>query len=189
LAPPIEVDPLRGSRRATASNLDTLLDRGVGREVRMLLSFQRPSHLFRRGAPSYRHAESELDPERTAEYSAQPPQLGGAARRRGQLLLGPDRTGSDGSERAGGAIDRGIPPASGGATGRRWRSERPVPERAAAQCGRSDRPVPDEYNPARGMDRPGARQAQPAANEAWSAPNEAPASRSGPGRFSPPRPG
>jgi len=35
---------------ATASNLDTHLDRGVGRRVRMLLSFQRPSHLFERGS-------------------------------------------------------------------------------------------------------------------------------------------
>src|SRR5690242_30899 len=54
LAPPIEVGPASGPCRATASNLDTLLDRGVGRRVRMLLSFQRPSHLFGRGAPSYR---------------------------------------------------------------------------------------------------------------------------------------
>ncbi len=38
----------RGASRATASNLDTHLDRGVGRRVRMLLSFQRPSHLFGR---------------------------------------------------------------------------------------------------------------------------------------------
>ena len=37
---------------ATASNLDTHLDRGVGRSVRMLLSFQRPSHLFGKGLPS-----------------------------------------------------------------------------------------------------------------------------------------
>ena len=35
-----------GTGRATASNLDTLLDRGFGRRVRMLLSFQRPSHPF-----------------------------------------------------------------------------------------------------------------------------------------------
>jgi hypothetical protein len=40
--------PVRASR-ATASNLDTHLDRGFGRRVRMLLSFQRPSHLFGRG--------------------------------------------------------------------------------------------------------------------------------------------
>jgi hypothetical protein len=45
--------PAKG-RRATASNLDTLLDRGFGRRVRMLLSFQRPSHLFGKGVPSYR---------------------------------------------------------------------------------------------------------------------------------------
>jgi len=37
---------------ATASNLDTHLDRGFGRRVRMLLSFQRPSHLFGKGVPS-----------------------------------------------------------------------------------------------------------------------------------------
>ena len=39
----------KGPVDATASNLDTLLDRGFGRRVRMLLSFQRPSHLFGRG--------------------------------------------------------------------------------------------------------------------------------------------
>jgi hypothetical protein len=42
----------QGADRATASNLDTHLDRGVGRRVRMLLSFQRPSHLFGKVAPS-----------------------------------------------------------------------------------------------------------------------------------------
>ncbi len=40
---------IRWTDRSAASNLDTLLDRGVGRRVRMLLSFQRPSHLFKRG--------------------------------------------------------------------------------------------------------------------------------------------
>ena len=39
--------PRRGVR-AAASNLDTQLDRRFGRRVRMLLSFQRPSHLFRK---------------------------------------------------------------------------------------------------------------------------------------------
>ena len=53
LAPPTE-RPHEGTCRATASNLDTLLDRGIGRSVRMLLSFQRPSHLFGKGAPSDR---------------------------------------------------------------------------------------------------------------------------------------
>jgi len=48
LAPPSE-EPSVWVARATASNLDTLLDRGVDRVVRMLLSFQRPSHLFGRG--------------------------------------------------------------------------------------------------------------------------------------------
>jgi hypothetical protein len=47
LAPPFEVIRER-TIRATASNLDTHLDRGIGRKVRMLLSFQRPSHLFRK---------------------------------------------------------------------------------------------------------------------------------------------
>jgi len=42
----------RRTGRATASNLDTHLDRGFGRRVRMLLSFQRPSHLFGKGIPS-----------------------------------------------------------------------------------------------------------------------------------------
>jgi hypothetical protein len=40
----------RRTGRATASNLDTHLDRGFGRRVRMLLSFQRPSHLFGKGS-------------------------------------------------------------------------------------------------------------------------------------------
>jgi len=44
--------PSVGSR-TTASNLDTLLDRGVGRRVRMLLSFQRPSHRFVEGHPPW----------------------------------------------------------------------------------------------------------------------------------------
>jgi hypothetical protein len=48
LAPPYE-RPSMWAGRATASNLDTLLDRGVGRRVRMLLSFQRPSHRSRKG--------------------------------------------------------------------------------------------------------------------------------------------
>jgi len=56
LAPSLE-ETQRASG-ATASNLDTLLGQ-VGREVRMLLSFQRPSHLFRklillRGRPRHR---------------------------------------------------------------------------------------------------------------------------------------
>ena len=42
----------RPGRPTTASNLDTLLGRGNDREVRMLLSFQRPSHLFKKGFPS-----------------------------------------------------------------------------------------------------------------------------------------
>ena len=40
------------TKATAASNLDTLLGRGIGREVRMLLSFQRPSHLFKKGIPS-----------------------------------------------------------------------------------------------------------------------------------------
>jgi hypothetical protein len=47
---------------ATASNLDTLLDRGVGREVRMLLSFQRPSHLFEKVVPSRGAPGNRPDP-------------------------------------------------------------------------------------------------------------------------------
>jgi hypothetical protein len=61
----------RGVIRATASNLDTLLDRGFGRRVRMLLSFQRPSHPFRK---VFLLKRSVRDPtwisERTDEYSA-----------------------------------------------------------------------------------------------------------------------
>ena len=60
----------RRAGRATASNLDTHLDRGFGRKVRMLLSFQRPSHLFGRGfLPGARPKPSPI-PERTGEYSA-----------------------------------------------------------------------------------------------------------------------
>jgi hypothetical protein len=40
------------TKATAASNLDTLLGRGNDREVRMLLSFQRPSHLFKKGFPS-----------------------------------------------------------------------------------------------------------------------------------------
>jgi hypothetical protein len=70
LAPPFELVRKR-TVRATASNLDTHLDRGIGRKVRMLLSFQRPSHLFRkvillRGAPGSLNSA----PGRTDEYSA-----------------------------------------------------------------------------------------------------------------------
>jgi hypothetical protein len=45
---PSALRPASGAIESTASNLDTLLDRGFGRRVRMLLSFQRPSHRFRR---------------------------------------------------------------------------------------------------------------------------------------------
>ena len=48
---------LKGPVDATASNLDTLLDRGIGRRVRMLLSFQRPSHLWGRGFLPTAHPE------------------------------------------------------------------------------------------------------------------------------------
>jgi hypothetical protein len=63
--------PVRAGR-ATASNLDTHLDRGVGRRVRMLLSFQRPSHLFGRGFLPGGASETSPIPERTGEYSARP---------------------------------------------------------------------------------------------------------------------
>ncbi len=57
--------------RSTASNLDTLLDRGVGRRVRMLLSFQRPSHLFRKGFLLRGAPGSPIRfPGRTDKYSA-----------------------------------------------------------------------------------------------------------------------
>jgi hypothetical protein len=55
LAPPIQQSVrIVGS---TASNLDTLLDRGFDRRVRMLLSFQRPSH------PSGRSSSSNGAPD------------------------------------------------------------------------------------------------------------------------------
>ena|SRR5436305_13198293 len=58
-------------QRATASNLDTLLDRRVGREVRMLLSFQRPSRLSGRGFPPMGAPGIRVRvPGRTGEYSA-----------------------------------------------------------------------------------------------------------------------
>jgi hypothetical protein len=52
--------PVRAAR-ATASNLDTHLDRGFGRRVRMLLSFQRPSHLFGRGFLPGGASETKFD--------------------------------------------------------------------------------------------------------------------------------
>ena len=66
---------------ATASNLDTHLDRGVGRRVRMLLSFQRPSHLFGKGIPPRGASETVPISERTGEYSARIATWGAAARR------------------------------------------------------------------------------------------------------------
>ena len=48
----------RRAGRSTASNLDTHLDRGIGRRVRMLLSFQRPSRPLRKGFPSRGCAEA-----------------------------------------------------------------------------------------------------------------------------------
>ena len=61
----------KGVVRATASNLDTLLDRGFGRRVRMLLSFQRPSHPFRKVVLHKRRVRNpNRIPERTDEYSA-----------------------------------------------------------------------------------------------------------------------
>jgi hypothetical protein len=69
--------------RATASNLDTLLDRGVGRRVRMLLSFQRPSHPFKKVIPPQTaHPGPNRVPERTDHYSAQ---IHPAARRGGPV--------------------------------------------------------------------------------------------------------
>ena len=69
MAPPSERS--NTTKRATASNLDTLLDRGIGRRVRMLLSFQRPSHPFRK---VFLLKRSVRDPtwisERTDQYSA-----------------------------------------------------------------------------------------------------------------------
>ena len=70
--------PVRAGR-ATASNLDTHLDRGVGRSVRMLLSFQRPSHLFGRGFLPGARPKSCPIPERTGEYSARTPMRRDAA--------------------------------------------------------------------------------------------------------------
>ena len=62
--------PVRAAR-ATASNLDTHLDRGFGRRVRMLLSFQRPSHPFRKVVLHKRRVRNpNRIPERTDEYSA-----------------------------------------------------------------------------------------------------------------------
>ena len=60
----------KGPVDATASNLDTLLDRGFGRRVRMLLSFQRPSHLFGEGSSFPGHVHPSPISERTGKYSA-----------------------------------------------------------------------------------------------------------------------
>jgi hypothetical protein len=53
----------RESLWATASNLDTLLDRLIGRRVRMLLSFQRPPHLFGGSALPECFTTRDSDPE------------------------------------------------------------------------------------------------------------------------------
>ena len=77
---------VRGTRRrvsTAASNLDTHLDRGIGRSVRMLLSFQRPSRTSRRrGLPLRARSGSKRIPKRTDEYSAEVAALGRAWRRR-----------------------------------------------------------------------------------------------------------
>ena len=68
--PPFELLP-EGNGQATVSNLDTQLDRRFGRRVRMLLSFQRPSHLLEEGDPPQGRARVlEPAPGRTDEYSA-----------------------------------------------------------------------------------------------------------------------
>jgi hypothetical protein len=60
------------TKATAASNLDTLLGRGIDRRVRMLLSFQRPSHLSEKGLPSRgAHPGPIRIPERTGEYSAE----------------------------------------------------------------------------------------------------------------------
>ena len=59
LAPSSIAGP-EGPVDATASNLDTHPRPRVGRRVRMLLSFQRPSHLFGKGIPSQGASENRL---------------------------------------------------------------------------------------------------------------------------------
>jgi len=83
LAPSSIAGP-RGPVDATASNLDTLLDRGVGRRVRMLLSFQRPSHLFGKVFPSHGASKTVPISERTGEYSARSAVRGRNVRRAGE---------------------------------------------------------------------------------------------------------
>jgi hypothetical protein len=68
----------RGPADATASNLDTLLDRGFDRRVRMLLSFQRPSHLFGRGFLPRAHPRSFRSQSGPVSIAPEPPHGEGA---------------------------------------------------------------------------------------------------------------
>lgn len=67
---------VRGSPKESSVDgvepLDTLLDQKVDREVRMLLSFQRPSHLLEKGHPSHGRSRDLRtgSPGRTGKYSA-----------------------------------------------------------------------------------------------------------------------
>ena len=56
----------------------------------MLLSFQRPSHLFWEGVPSRQARPEPIGPERTSEYSAECR----PARARPDVLAAPDPAGA-----------------------------------------------------------------------------------------------
>src|SRR5436305_15164251 len=69
----------------------------VGRKVRMLLSFQRPSHLFGEGLPPRGASETISIPERTGEYSARAAVLGGRGAPARLAAPSPDATTTPGA--------------------------------------------------------------------------------------------
>src|ERR1700733_4209071 len=90
----------------------------VGRRVRMLLSFQRPSHLSGKGIPSPGASRTDPIPERTDEYSARAAPLGGlealAALSHRSASSGVPGSPAPGHRFLG--TDSGRPPAAGGHT-------------------------------------------------------------------------
>jgi hypothetical protein len=81
----------KAGARATASNLDTLLGRGIDRRVRMLLSFQRPSHLLEKGCPSQGRARDSVAGSRGGLMSIDTRSARGQWRRRAPRRRSPAR--------------------------------------------------------------------------------------------------
>ncbi len=118
---------------------------GFDRRVRMLLSFQRPSHRFGRGFLREGYTRKRQAPGRTEEYSAGAAQLGRPPRRRHVLTAQP-RSRRIRSRR--GSIAG--PPRARSAPARGAASRRPAP-RGATACGQS---APAPTSPRHAAPRP-----------------------------------